>query len=119
MAKAEWGLKRICPHCGAHFYDMRRSPITCPKCATVYDPAAQVRARRQAREEPAKPAPAPKAVPKPVVAEDEIPIGDVDEEAEVVEEDEEDEALEDASELGEDEDDVAEVIEKVDENEER
>ena len=119
MAKAEWGLKRICPHCGAHFYDMRRSPITCPKCATVYDPAAQVRARRQAREEPAKPAPPPKAAPKPVVAEDEIPIGDVDEEAEAAEEEEEDEALEDASELGEDEDDVAEVLDNVDEEDER
>jgi len=40
--------------------------------------------------------------------------GDLEEGAE-----EEEEVLEDASELGEDEDDVAEVIEKVDENEER
>ena len=121
MAKAEWGLKRICPSCGAHFYDMRRDPITCPKCATVFDPAAQVRRARQAREEPAKAAPAPKAAPKPVVADDEVPIvGDVDEDAEIVDDEEEDdEALEDASELGEDEDDVAEVLDNVDEEDDR
>jgi len=120
VAKAEWGVKRICPHCGAHFYDMRRDPIACPKCATVFDPAAQVRRARQPREEPAKPAPGPKAAPKPAVADDEVPIGDADEEADLVEDEEEDdEALEDASELGEDEDDVAEVLDNVDEEDER
>ena len=116
MAKAEWGLKRVCPHCGAHFYDMRRDPITCPKCTTVFDPAAQVRARRaQAKEEPK---PVPKVV-KPAPVEDEIPVGDAEEDAEVAEEEEEDEALEDASDLGEDEDDVAEVLDNVDEEDDR
>lgn len=117
MAKAEWGLKRVCPHCGAHFYDMRRDPITCPKCAAVFDPAAQVRARRAAAKE--EPKPVPKAAKPVPVPDEEVPIGDTDEDAEVADEEEDDEALEDASELGEDEDDVAEVIEKVDENEER
>ncbi len=32
MAKAEWGSKRTCPHCGAKFYDMSKTPIVCPKC---------------------------------------------------------------------------------------
>ena len=118
MAKAEWGLKRVCPHCGAHFYDMRKDPITCPKCATVFDPAAQVRARRAAAKEETKPAPKA-AKPPPPPPDEEAPIGDADEDAEVADEEEDDEALEDASELGEDEDDVAEVLDNVDEEEER
>jgi hypothetical protein len=69
---------------------MRRDPITCPKCATVFDPAAQVRARRAAAKEEAKPA--PKAA-KPVPADDEVPIGYADEDAVVADEEEDDEAL--------------------------
>lgn len=37
MAKAEWGIKRSCQSCGARFYDLQRSPITCPKCQNVYE----------------------------------------------------------------------------------
>ncbi len=35
MAKPEWGTKRKCQGCGAHFYDLKRDPIVCPKCETV------------------------------------------------------------------------------------
>jgi uncharacterized protein (TIGR02300 family) len=35
MTKPELGTKRLCAKCGARFYDLLRSPITCPKCATV------------------------------------------------------------------------------------
>ena len=45
-AKLEWGAKRTCLSCAARFYDMRREPITCPKCDTVFDPAAVFRPRR-------------------------------------------------------------------------
>jgi uncharacterized protein (TIGR02300 family) len=38
MSKAEFGTKRICRGCGAKFYDLLRSPIVCPKCATVFVP---------------------------------------------------------------------------------
>ena len=113
MVKADWGLKRMCQHCGARFYDMRRDPITCPKCSAVFDPAVQLRPRRQAREEPVRPAPPP-PVAKAVV-EEEAAIGEVDDEVEEgAEEEEKDETIEDASELGEDDNDMAEVIEKVD-----
>jgi uncharacterized protein (TIGR02300 family) len=37
--KPELGGKQVCPNCGAKFYDLRRRPATCPKCATVFDPA--------------------------------------------------------------------------------
>ena len=53
------------------------------------------------------------------VYEPEADLAEVDLPEDEIEGEEEEEVLEDASELGEDEDDVAEVIEKVDEGEER
>jgi uncharacterized protein (TIGR02300 family) len=51
VAKPELGLKRVCGNCGTKFYDLTRDPIICPKCGTVYVPAAA--ARTPARAEPA------------------------------------------------------------------
>src|SRR5579864_6965976 len=114
LAKPEWGTKRICPSCGARYYDLMRDPIVCPKCSTPFDPEALLRARRS---RPA--APVEKQL-EPVGAEELEPDTET-EDIEAVEEDEEDEAvaveegeeedeelIEDASELGEDEDDMAE-----------
>jgi uncharacterized protein (TIGR02300 family) len=36
MSKPAWGTKRVCPSCGARFYDLSRTPITCPVCQAVY-----------------------------------------------------------------------------------
>jgi uncharacterized protein (TIGR02300 family) len=122
VAKPEWGSKRICPSCGARYYDLMKplGEIVCPKCATQFDPEAFLKTRR------ARVA----AVPEKEVAAaapDEVEV-EV-EEAEAVEgeevaaegesEEEEEELIEDASELGEDEDDMAEVIENVEDEEER
>ena len=122
MAKPEWGTKRICPSCGARYYDLQHDPIVCPKCSTPFDPEALLRARR------ARPAAPIEKVLAPVGTED--LDADLDtEEVEVVEDDEEEavpleeaeaedeELIEDASELGEDEDDMAEVIDNVEEEE--
>lgn len=112
MAKPEWGTKRQCTSCGARFYDLMKPEIACPKCGTVYDPDAATKSRRSrpAAEKPAERAPVVEEVEAP--AEAEAAGG---EEAE-----EEDEALiEDTSDLGEDEDDMAEVIENVEDEEER
>lgn len=46
MAKPEWGIKRTCQSCGAHFYDLMKTPIVCPKCGTEYDPEAVLKSRR-------------------------------------------------------------------------
>lgn len=46
MSKLEWGLKRVCPSCTTRFYDLRKNPILCPKCGTIYDPEALVKPRR-------------------------------------------------------------------------
>jgi hypothetical protein len=40
MSKSEWGLKRHCQGCDSIFYDMRQSPIVCPKCHTTFDEEA-------------------------------------------------------------------------------
>jgi uncharacterized protein (TIGR02300 family) len=115
VAKTEWGLKRICQSCGARFYDLGKSPISCPKCGTEFDPEAILKSRRGKSQPAAERAPVP--VPEPAeVEEAEV----VDEEVVAEEGEEEEEAvMEDTSELGEDTDDVAEVIENVNVEEER
>jgi uncharacterized protein (TIGR02300 family) len=124
VVKATWGTKRICPSCSARYYDLMKplGEIACPKCGTQYDPEAFLKTRR------ARVAAVPEKEIEPVVAE-EVEVEAV-EEAEVVEgeepavaaegdseEEEEEELIEDASELGEDEDDMAEVIENVEDEE--
>jgi uncharacterized protein (TIGR02300 family) len=37
VAKPELGTKRLCASCGAKFYDLSKTPITCPKCQTVME----------------------------------------------------------------------------------
>jgi uncharacterized protein (TIGR02300 family) len=48
VAKAELGTKRLCANCGAKFYDLNKDPIVCPKCQTVMQLAAVTRARPEA-----------------------------------------------------------------------
>jgi uncharacterized protein (TIGR02300 family) len=128
VAKANLGMKRVCPHCSARYYDLNRDPIMCPKCGGAYDPDAALKTRRTR---------AAPAVPEPVepIAEEEVEAESPPEDAEAGDEEEgdatpseggeegdeeeEEEVIEDASELGEDEDDMAEVIENVEDEEER
>jgi hypothetical protein len=99
---------------------MTRDPIVCPKCSTPFDPEAFLKSRRS------RPAPPVEKELEPVGAEEidadieteEAEPAEEEEEGVPLEENEEDEELiEDASELGEDEDDMAEVIENVEEEE--
>ncbi len=121
MAKPEWGTKRICPSCTTRYYDLLRDPVVCPKCSTPFDPEAFLRARR------ARPAAPVEKELAPVGAGDIDPdletesVEPTEEEEEGVPleeaEEEEEELIEDASELGEDEDDMAEVIDNVEDEE--
>jgi len=108
VTKPEWGTKRTCQSCSAHFYDLRKDPIHCPKCGATYDPEAILKSRRRAPEKvvvPVKPVKAP-----------ELP--DVEAEAEAEEGAEEaDDVIEDTSELGEDDEDIPEKIEPEEEGE--
>ncbi|MCW5697026.1 MAG: TIGR02300 family protein [Bauldia sp.] len=37
MAKADLGTKRLCPNCGAKYYDLNHDPILCPRCGTQFE----------------------------------------------------------------------------------
>ena len=118
MAKPEWGTKRSCGSCGARYYDLRRQPVVCPKCGAVHEEDAPVRARRVRVAAPDK---KPKAVP---VVEEAPAMTDVEDvvEADLNDatledgDDETGDMMEDASDLGEDDDDMAEVIDHLDNN---
>ena len=109
MTKPEWGTKRTCQSCGAHFYDLRKDPIVCPKCGATYDPEAILKSRRRAPE---------KVVPVKPVKEPELPDPETDVETEEGAE-ESDDVIEDTSELGEDDADIPETIETGEEEGER
>ena len=120
MSKPEWGVKRTCQSCGARFYDLQRTPILCPKCGSNVEPEVTFKPRRHS-----SPPPEPKVAP--VILDDEA-VEIETEELEVVEpedgeveaieagDDDESGLIEDASDLGEDDDDMAEVMEHIDED---
>jgi uncharacterized protein (TIGR02300 family) len=128
VAKPEWGTKRICPNCGARYYDLRKDPPVCPSCSTVFDPEALLRSRRS------RPVPVEEVARKPVVAEDEevletddteadtgdddANVDDLDEDVDETVQEEDEVLIEDASELGE-EDDMGDVVDVENDEEER
>jgi uncharacterized protein (TIGR02300 family) len=104
VAKAEWGLKRICLHCGTRFYDMKKNPPVCPSCGKNFDPESLARTRRgrtAAVEEKAK-----KPIPASAEVIEDLPVIEADEA--------EDTLIEDADELGEDNVDVEDVVDLED-----
>jgi uncharacterized protein (TIGR02300 family) len=48
VAKAELGTKRLCPNCGAKYYDLNHDPIICPRCGTQFE-VTSARARAVAK----------------------------------------------------------------------
>jgi len=104
LAKPEWGAKRLCQSCGAKFYDLKRTPITCPKCAAVL----QIETETRRRPRPPAPEPVKKRPPDVVVAETEEVVAEVGEGAGDAAD-----VLEDTSDLGADEE--YEVNEAADE----
>ena len=133
MAKPELGTKRLCGNCAAKFYDLGKDPIVCPKCHTVLQLAAVT---SRSRPEPARAAVAAEEAVVPETQEAEfvsleeadaeieggkkLPEGEVvdgaDEEIEI-----EDEQLDDAAFIEEQEEgdeDVADIIGDVDNEEE-
>lgn len=109
MAKPEWGQKRTCTSCGCRFYDLTRSPITCPKCGATVEPEMPFKVRRSS-----VPSEKARAAEKVAVVPDVVDEEVLDAEEGAAEEDESG-LMEDASDLGEDDDDMAEVMEHIDE----
>ena len=116
MAKPEWGTKRVCQSCGTRFYDLMRTPCTCPKCGAAVETEVVFKPRRQSAEARAAAKLAPAAeLGTAVVAEAEDIEAIEDEDAEPAEgKDEDDGLMEDVADLGEDDDDMAEVMEHLD-----
>jgi uncharacterized protein (TIGR02300 family) len=125
VAKPELGVKRLCPSCGTKYYDLNRNPIRCPKCGTAFE-IGQVAVRP---EKLAKVAPIEEIEAEEVVADVELvsleeadaeasggeAVDDLDPE-EIAEIDPvEDEFLEEE----EGDDDVADIIGDVEDEEER
>jgi uncharacterized protein (TIGR02300 family) len=132
VAKPELGTKRLCGNCAAKFYDLGKDPIVCPKCHTVLQLAALT---TRSRAEPARAQAAAEEVVVPETQEAEfvsleeadaevegkkVPEGEVvdgaDEEIEI-----EDEQLDDAAFIEEQEEgdeDVADIIGDVENEEE-
>jgi uncharacterized protein (TIGR02300 family) len=99
VAKAEWGLKRLCPHCNTRYYDMKKHPPVCPSCGTIFDPETLAKARRGAKADAKK----TQAAPEEVI--DDLPVADGEAEDAVIEDADElaDEAVEEVVEVAEDE----------------
>src|SRR5262249_12081531 len=116
MTKQELGTKRLCARCGAKFYDLHHSPITCPKCSTVLE-IASVSSRFGAG---APRAPVPKGEAEPP-ASNEVQFSYLEdaEEAEGKEETVEADgaSLDDAALIEEIEEDEAEVIDVIEDDE--
>ena len=56
-SKPARGTKRVCPSCGARFYDLNRTPIVCPVCQSIYQvtpPPPPPPSRRWGRAQPAE-----------------------------------------------------------------
>ena len=120
MANSEWGGKHTCQHCGVKYYDLNRSPIVCPKCGTQFNPDALLRSRRSKPTQPEKTARLQTAAITPTAEEDDKQADDGSKAedpvtAETIDDDEKDKLIEDVSELGEDADDIAEVLVEGDE----
>jgi uncharacterized protein (TIGR02300 family) len=106
VAKPEWGTKRICQSCSAPFYDLKRDPIVCPKCGSVFDPEAILKSRKVKGTEEVQEAPKKKPEKSEDVLEDEEDTGIGDD----------DDVLEDANDL--ESEDMSGVIETSDDDEE-
>ena len=119
VAKPEWGTKRMCPGCGVRFYDMKRTPVTCPARETAVPTEIASRTRKSApATKTAAPVPVPVEVAKTEIPgvegnSDDIDVADVEVEIEDDDDDDEDSLIEDASDLADDDmPEIADHIEK-------
>ena len=118
VAKTEWGIKRTCTNCGSRFYDLYRDPIVCPKCDVTFV-TTSVRRKQRMRAQPSAELKEAKSVltnnagRDALVQTDDVKFDDGKDLGTADEAAEDESLIEDASELGEDKDDMFEVIDKV------
>jgi uncharacterized protein (TIGR02300 family) len=92
MPNPEWGTKRVCPSCGARFYDLQNDPTTCPVCNSSFSLDSLTLKRTRPERVEAKPA--PKTESEPELAE-EVLEGESDIEVadDILEDDDEDSSV--------------------------
>jgi uncharacterized protein (TIGR02300 family) len=109
MTKPELGTKRLCANCSAKYYDLNKTPITCPKCGTPFEVVAttpRTRFGQQAvvRQPEVEPAEAPSETEE--VETEDVETEDVETD-ETAKDDSEDTLIE---EVEEEDTDVSEII---------
>jgi uncharacterized protein (TIGR02300 family) len=112
MTKPELGTKRLCANCSARYYDLNKTPITCPKCGTPFEVVATTTQKRFGqRAVVSQPEVEPEEVPSEtkVISLEEVETEDVetDESDETAKDDSEDTLIE---EVEEEDTDVSEII---------
>ena len=101
------GVKRTCVSCGARFYDMKKKIVVCPKCH--FEQTAEAFVKQKASSY--------KQAPKPEHDEDDLQaiLSETDGiELESGKGEQDMDVLEDASDLGNDDQDIAEVFDNID-----
>lgn len=127
MTKPNLGKKQTCKNCETRFFDMNKSPAVCPKCGEEMKVAKPKAKRSMAPTPDEMPADSPKgeaASPEAVVSDDDdvasveidgdLQTDEVDDLEAELEDDQDDDLMEDTSDIGEDNDDMSEVLEHVD-----
>ncbi len=110
MIGKEFGIKRACQNCGAKFFDLKKKVPTCPKCGTEFV-ALKTRTRKTAAKQEKKVAVVPNVPADNKADSEEETLNEIGVELEVeVDDDEEDTLIEDTSDIGDDEDDMAGII---------
>lgn len=110
MSKPEWGTKRTCLQCGEHFYDLNKDPIVCPHCGEKI-PVDEFLRLQMAY------AGKSKRLGKGKIHEDVETAAEIEADFSDTEGDEL-ELIEDASDLGDDNHDMAEVMDNMEKGEE-
>ncbi len=109
MVKLEWGTKRTCHGCSSRFYDLRKTPINCPKCGSIFEIQVPTRGRRgRAAAEATKDVGV--GLDEAVLVDDIALVDDIDGEIE-----DDGGLMEDTSDLGEDLDDIPDVLDHEEE----
>ena len=111
MIGKDLGIKRACQNCGAKFFDLNKKVPICPKCGTEFV-ATKTRTRKitsKREKEVAVVSDTPKDN-KIDSEEDVINEIDVGLAVEVDDDDDDDSLIEDTSDIGDDEDDMAGII---------
>ena len=122
VGKPEWGTKRACLGCGMRFYHLGRNPIICPGCEARFEPDDPTKGRRARPARVAERRVRPKGDGEEDAAAADVVLltaGNSDDDSVGRDEKKDQNLIEDASELGEDSDDVSEVMEGVEPGEDR